>query len=105
MIPTNLEECFVTLHKELNAVQISLVKSLPEDKMVSFHRTLGLKIRNDWGLWTNSKLKDYFASIGINHPDDMSSIIITSFWRHLNNFPLNLDTQIQYYKDEWAKIK
>ena len=105
MIPANLEECFVTLSKELNVLQIGLIKTLPESKMISLHRTLGLKIRNDWGLWTNSKLKNYFNEVGITHPDDMSSIIITSFWRRLNNLPINFDEQVQFYKDEWAKIK
>ena len=34
----------------------------------------------------------------------MSGIILTSFWRHLNNAPINLDEQIHHYRQYWARV-
>ena len=34
----------------------------------------------------------------------MSSIILTSFHRKLNEKPIDLKTQIEYYKSYWKKI-
>ena len=36
--------------------------------------------------------------------DDMSSIIITSYYRYLNNLPINLNEQVEYYKEYWKNI-
>ena len=35
--------------------------------------------------------------------DDMSGIILDSFWRHLNQKPIKLDEQVKYYQDYWKK--
>jgi hypothetical protein len=44
-------------------------------------------------------LAQYFKKeIGITHPDDMSSIILLSFHRHLNGKELNLSTQVRIYQ-------
>ncbi|MES2460743.1 MAG: DUF6794 domain-containing protein, partial [Armatimonadota bacterium] len=42
---------------------------------------------------------------GIHHPDDMSGILLTSFWRSLNGKPLLLEAQIQEYQAYWEKVK
>ena len=64
-------------------------------------------IRNAWKLWAEEKnsLVKYFNSIGIDHPDDMSSIILTSFHRQLNNVDINLDSQIERYKKYWEGVE
>jgi hypothetical protein len=56
---------------------------------------MGLTIRNCWGLWGHSRLAKYFNELGIDHPDDMSGIILTSLWRELNHLPMDLAGQIQ----------
>jgi hypothetical protein len=40
-------------------------------------------MRNNWGLWTGSRLATYFGDHGVHHPDDMSGIILTAYRRHL----------------------
>jgi hypothetical protein len=63
-------------------------------------------IRNSWGLWRgDSGIAKYLRNLGLNHPDDMSSIILTSFHRYLNRIDIKLDEQIKYYKDYWEKSK
>lgn len=46
----------------------------------------------------------WFNQVGIYHPDDMSGIILDSFWRKLNNKPIGLDEQIKYYQDYWRTV-
>ena len=78
------------------------MKSGSEEDMIQYHHGLGRWIRNNWELWAGSRLAKYFNDIGINHPDDMSGIILDSYWRQLNEKPIKLDEQIKYYQEYWA---
>ena len=55
---------------------------------------LGLWIRTNWGLWEGSRLARYFNRLEIQHPDDMSQIILDTFWRYLNRKPIELEMEI-----------
>ena len=70
------------------------------DAVAELHMGTGLYIRNGWGLWEKRKnsLVRYFNSLGIFHPDDISSIILTSFHRQLNSIDIDLDKQVDMYK-------
>ena len=62
------------------------------------HFGTGMSIRNSWKLWAGtSGISKYFRDLGIHHPDDMSSIILTSLHRKLNEKPIGLKEQIIYY--------
>lgn len=78
-----------------------------EDAVTEMHFGTGLSIRNSWGLWEKRKnsLKRYFIRKGIFHPDDISSIILTSFHRRLNNKEISLYEQVKHYKVYWEKAK
>jgi hypothetical protein len=104
-IPKNLEECFSELKKVMTKKQLEEFKNKGESAIVEYHHGLGMWLRNNWGLWSGSRLKKYFNNLGIFHPDDMSSIILTSFHRYLNNKDIKLGEQIKYYKDYWNKLK
>jgi len=75
------------------------------DAVAELHMGTGLSIRNGWGLWAKRKnsLVRYFNSLGIFHPDDISSIILTSFHRQLNNIDIDLDKQVEMYKRYWKE--
>ena len=64
---------------------------------------LGMWIRNNWGLWKRKKLADYFNTIGVYHPDDMSGIILTSYYRELNGENWKVDNQVENYKLFWKE--
>ena len=105
-IPENLDECFSELGKVIKKEDLEAFKNKKEDTAVSdAHFGIGVWIRNNWGLWANSPLVKYFNGLGIFHPDDMSSIILTSFHRFLNNKDIGLEKQIKYYRDYWDKEK
>jgi hypothetical protein len=102
-IPKDLDECFVQLEKLLKPKDIEKMRSGTEQDMVLYHINAGMWMRNNWGLWRGSHLAKWFNTQGIWHPDDMSGIILDSFWRHLNNKPINLDQQVKSYQDYWMQ--
>ena len=101
--PTNIEECYKSLDEMLPDSTIIQFKSMNEGEAVSaVHFGLGMWIRNNWGLWESSKLSQYLVELGLNHPDDMSSVILTSYHRKLNGKEIKLIDQIEFYKSYWA---
>jgi hypothetical protein len=104
-IPQNLEECFAELENVFRPEELEEFRDQKEEDIIKYHHTLGMWIRNNWGLWSNSHLAEYFNSLGVYHPDDMSTIILKSFYRYLNNEDIKLDEQIKYYQDYWEKMK
>jgi alkyl hydroperoxide reductase subunit AhpC len=104
-IPKDLDDCFIELKKMLHPTLISEMKNNTEEDMIEYHHGLGTWIRNNWALWAGSHLSKYFNNLGIYHPDDMSGIILKSFWRHLNSKPIKLDEQVERYKRYWKEVK
>ncbi len=104
-IPKDLYDSINHLKKLLKAEQVLDMKNGTEDDMIKYHFGLGMWMRNNWGLWAGSGLSDWFNSIGIFHPDDMSGIILDSLWRDLNGEKLQLEEQIKYYKDYWDQVE
>jgi hypothetical protein len=99
-VPKDLEDSFVQLQKILTKDEIEKNRSGSETDMGKYFLRLGAKTRNDWGLWWDSRLAEWFNSHGIHHADDMSGIILNSFWRHLNGKPIMLDDlgRVPYYR-------
>lgn len=75
-IPRNLEECFKELDKLLSDERKAQIKSSAENQS-ALDRPFraGLWMRNKWSLWKGSRLKMYFKTKGIDHPDEMSEIV------------------------------
>lgn len=78
-IPKSVEEAVETLDRELSDTDKRYVL---ENGSLSVHHTLGMWIRNNWGLWQDSELKQVMLGLGIEHPDDMSDYIINRFIEH-----------------------
>ena len=84
-IPRNLEESFHVLDTMLSAKNIQLIRSLPERQAMSqFHFGLGMWLRNNWGLWGGSRLQQYFLQHGVEHPDNMSGILLEYYYDYLH---------------------
>lgn len=83
-IPKTVDEAISTLEKILSDEDREY---LLENGAISMHDSLGRWIRNEWGLWTGSELKDELMNMnkGLNHPDDMSNYIIEEFIKYWNN--------------------
>jgi len=103
-IPTDLQDCFKQIDKFWNDSIKNEVKRTTEKKFTAKqHFGIGLWMRNNWQLWKGSRLSKYFNGIGIFHPDDMSGIILTSYYRYLKGADIDLQSQIMFYQDYWKK--
>jgi hypothetical protein len=70
-----------------------------KDAVGDAHFVEGQWIRNDWELWKGkNSLYQQFKSLGITFPEDISSVILTSFHRQLNHKDIDLNGQVQEYK-------
>lgn len=106
--PANIQECFPLLEENLKGAELEKFKGMEEDEaVVASHRGLGAWIRNEWIRSRPGEprrpLGEYFLEKGLRHPDDMSSIVLTSFHRYLNGKDIELEEQIKYYQDYWEK--
>ena len=75
-IPKNIEEAIAGLD---NLISMEDREYLKENGSIAVHHTLGRYIRNEWGLWTGSELKNELEKKGLTHPDDMSDYIIRKY--------------------------
>lgn len=97
-IPTDLNSCFIQLDKLLNDTLKQNIKSKEtEIDLAEYHFGLGLWMRNNWGLWGGSQLQVYFQNKNVNHPDNMSGLILVGYNKYLNGKTIDVDSLI---KDE-----
>jgi len=66
-----------------------------KQETIKYHHSLGMSLRNSWGLWGGSRLQKYFLDRQVNHPDNMSALILEFYYDWLHN--ANDDWQ------EWKK--
>ncbi|HRE76627.1 MAG TPA: hypothetical protein PLL09_02260 [Flavobacterium sp.] len=105
-VPLFLRGTIKDIDKNLNDTLKFDFKTYPEYISTSKqHFGLGLSIRNERKLWRESLLKNWFRLNGINHPDDMSGIILTTYHRKLNEKDINFREQKQFYKTYWKLTK
>lgn len=95
-IPKDLDDAFAELETMLTPEYIDQFKACSREEAHGrqYHFGLGRWIRWKWGLWGGSRLHDYFSSLGVDHGDAISGIILESFWRHLNDNPIDLQGQV-----------
>lgn len=104
-IPEDIEDCIDELDQMLPEELSEEIKEKTEEELIEYHFSLGVLLRTIWNLWGETRLAEYFRELEIFHPDDMSMIIITSYYRYLHDQPLKLDEQIEYYQKFWENIK
>lgn len=95
-IPKNLADCHRTLDTLLSDSTQQRILSMTEKEFKSgAHFGLGMWMRNNWGLWRGSRLQYYFEKKGLYHPDDMSGLILTTYWRYKHGQPLGVKKEIK----------
>ena len=89
------------LDKNLKKQDKQYIKTLTEDEFFrETHFTLGMGIRNEWIRCGNPELITFFLDQGIKHTDDMSAMILTSYYRYLLEKEIDFEGQISAYKKE-----
>lgn len=100
--PKRLDEAVLQLEKIQHDTTKQKILAMTEEQFLGgSHMGIGMWVRNNWGLWKGGALAKHFNSIGIFHPDDMSGIILTSYYRHLHGQNREIEKQVKYYQDYW----
>ena len=102
-IPKDLPDCIRQLDSMLNKEDKDYIR---KEGAVSVHFSLGMWLRNNWGLWGGSRLKTYFNDNGIQHPDDMSGVILDCYVKHLKNEEVNYKRMLRDARraeEKWFK--
>lgn len=104
-VPKNLDAAVDWLIKENegNKELESLLES--ESSFIGqVHFGCGMNMRNDWGFWDHenpSGLAKWFHARGIYHADDMSSIVLRTFYRRMKGEEEKVSEQIEDIRKYW----
>jgi hypothetical protein len=91
-IPTTLAEAHAELERILSPRTLAEIDAMSSERdMIKYHMSLGLSIRNGWGLWRGSALAKHMQELGFTDPDLMSGAILSTFWRKRHGQDLNLE--------------
>lgn len=97
-IPQTLDEALEALRRGLGEPTIARLRIAEEDVAITLVPTLGRWMQAHWGLATGGPLAQYFEARGLERPDDMAAVILTSLWRTLHYRDIRLDEQIAWYR-------
>jgi hypothetical protein len=97
-IPRSLEEALEALQRGLGEPTIARLRIAEEDVAITLVPTLGRWMQEHWGLATGGPLAQYFEARGLDRPDDMAAVILTSLWRTLHYRSIRVDEQIAWYR-------
>ena len=97
-IPGTLDEALEALQRGLGEPTIARLRIAEEDIAITLVPTLGRWMQAHWGLATGGPLAQYFEARGLEYPDDMAAVILTSLWRALHYRSIRLDEQIAWYR-------
>jgi hypothetical protein len=104
-MPVDLEDALTELDRIMGTKGRDEILKTTEQDMFEYHHGVGTWMRNNWGLRKGSQLAKYFNQLGIHHPDDMSGIILSSYWRRTHGKPIDLEGQVRRYQQFWAEKK
>lgn len=101
-IPATLDEAIDRLFGNLSPEEHSMIAST--DKCaIRLHTSVGMGLRNEWGLWSGSPLKTHFEeTFGLHHADDMSSMILDGLECRVKGLPFNPKGKAKESFDYWA---
>lgn len=103
-VPTTLDEALAALGTLISPEEQKWMRSVRSSIFHGgTHHFLGRYLRNEWGLWEGSALARWFNAQGIYHADDMSGIILESFWRRLNGQEIGLAGQVEECQAYWRE--
>ena len=97
--------CISTLCTLIYCILACFKNKEESNAVTGLHFGLGMNIRNNWGLWDRKGyLYEYFENMEIYHPDDISSVILTSYHRMLNDKPIEINKQAKHYQEYWEEV-
>lgn len=102
-VPKTLDEAHIELERIFSKAELAKIDAMKsEDDMIEYHFSLGMGLRNDWGLWSgDSLLAKQMRTLGFSHPDDISGVILSTLWCKRHGKPFRLEERASYYKAYW----
>lgn len=105
-IPSTLAEAHEELERLLPKDELEKIDAMKsEEEMSGYHFGAGAGIRNSWGLWGDSPLAKHMRSLGFTHADDMSSVILETFWCMRHGKELRVKERAADYRAYWQEQK
>ena len=104
-IPESLDEALRWLTSTMSDDDRLYILNISDpDEFVGInHLTHARSIRSDWGLWTEGPLRDWFKKHGINHADDMSSVIFEALWYKVHGKKYDIGVSKARFDAHWEK--
>lgn len=103
-VPSTLEEAFSALDALFTpADRDAFMHKTERRAVVDAHMSAGLYIRNVLFRTGGSPLVGMLREKGARALDDASSMVLVSYWRHLNGKPIELEQQGACYERWWAE--
>ena len=105
-IPNTLDEAMQEIdHMIQNDLKIRM-RSEHKACMGKYHFTLGRFFRNEWQLLgQKTPLYQQFKNNGIKKPDDISTIILMSYWSYIRGNKVELKREISWWKNYIKKVR
>ena len=95
-IPSTLNEALIELESQLSDEEKEQIRNLGEDEFVTLsHMIMGQKLRNLWLYPQESPLRKFFKDEGLFSEDDMSDIVLRSFYRYLKGKDVKYEEQLE----------
>lgn len=107
VLPKDLNSAMNYINNNFSVAERYRFKNETEEDAVSdLHFSIGLWIRNNWiYAKRDTLLVEEFNKLGVFSPDDISSMILVSLHRKLNNKPIKLIEQADKAKVYWKVIQ
>jgi hypothetical protein len=100
--PKTLEEAHQQLEKLFPKDELAKIDAMKsESEMIEYHFGLGMGMRNSWGLWGGGPLAQHMNKLGFHHPDDMSGVILETFWCKRHNKDFRLKERVAFNEAYW----
>lgn len=94
-LPPVVADAFRRLDRELPPESRDALRAVPPGEMWRYHHSIGMYVRNNYGLWKGGPLQEYFLAKGLRHPDDMSGVLLEAYGVYLRGAPVDLDSLIR----------
>lgn len=82
--PTNISEAVNALDKLVGDEAKSRVRNLERSELYTEHFRVAGLVRNSWLFTEGAPLREYFERSGIDHPDEMSAVVVQAFWMRMH---------------------
>ncbi len=82
-LPETVDDAIDRLMAVLESEHKTTIANLQEDDLIDLHYSLGMAIRNAFGL--HKPHSNLLTSCNVVHPDDASGVLIKKLWMKIKN--------------------